>query len=61
MKLIIIQTHKAYNRVRESNFMLDGLVGFDVHGKTGNYFFPKGIDITYVSSIFFYSRILSKS
>ncbi len=26
--------HRAYNRVRESNFSLSGLVGFDVHGKT---------------------------
>jgi D-lactate dehydrogenase len=26
--------HKAYNRVREGNFSLDGLVGFDLHGKT---------------------------
>lgn len=26
--------HKAYNRVREANFTLDGLVGFDMHGKT---------------------------
>jgi len=26
--------HKAYNRVRELNFALDGLVGFDLHGKT---------------------------
>jgi D-lactate dehydrogenase len=26
--------HKAYARVRELNFSLDGLVGFDVHGKT---------------------------
>ena len=26
--------HKAYNRVRELNFSLDGLVGFDMHGKT---------------------------
>lgn len=25
---------RAYNRVRESNFSLEGLVGFDVHGKT---------------------------
>jgi D-lactate dehydrogenase len=24
----------AYNRVRESNFSLEGLVGFDLHGKT---------------------------
>lgn len=28
------KTHKAYNRVRESNFSLDGLIGFDVHKKT---------------------------
>jgi|688.fasta_scaffold00056_8 D-lactate dehydrogenase len=26
--------HKAYNRVRESNFALEGLLGFDLHGKT---------------------------
>lgn len=26
--------HKAYNRVREHNFALDGLEGFDLHGKT---------------------------
>lgn len=26
--------HKAYNRVRESNFSLEGLMGFDIHGKT---------------------------
>ena len=26
--------HRAYNRVREHNFSLSGLVGFDVHGKT---------------------------
>jgi D-lactate dehydrogenase len=26
--------HRAYNRVRESNFSLDGLVGFDLYGKT---------------------------
>lgn len=26
--------HRAYNRVRESNFALDGLLGFDMHGKT---------------------------
>ncbi len=26
--------HRAYNRVREGNFLLDGLLGFDVHGKT---------------------------
>jgi D-lactate dehydrogenase len=26
--------YKAYNRVREGNFALDGLLGFDVYGKT---------------------------
>lgn len=26
--------HRAHNRVREQNFSLSGLVGFDVHGKT---------------------------
>ncbi len=28
------QIHRAYNRVRDGNFSLDGLLGFDVHGKT---------------------------
>ena len=26
--------HRAYNRVREGNFLLDGLLGFDLHGRT---------------------------
>lgn len=26
--------HRAYNRVREQNFSLDGLMGFDLHGRT---------------------------
>ena len=26
--------HKAYNRVRDSNFSIEGLTGFDLHGKT---------------------------
>jgi D-lactate dehydrogenase len=26
--------HRAYNRVREGNFALDGLIGFDMHDKT---------------------------
>jgi D-lactate dehydrogenase len=26
--------HRAYNRVREGNFELDGFIGFDMHGKT---------------------------
>ncbi len=28
------KTHRAYNRVREGNFALNGLLGFDMHGKT---------------------------
>lgn len=28
------QYHRAYNRVRESNFSLNGLLGFDLHGST---------------------------
>lgn len=28
------KTHKAYNRVREGNFSLDRLTGFNLHGKT---------------------------
>jgi D-lactate dehydrogenase len=28
------KTHKAYNRVREGNFSLEKLTGFDLHGKT---------------------------
>ncbi|AHE99760.1 2-hydroxyacid dehydrogenase [Thioalkalivibrio paradoxus] len=28
------KTHRAFNRVREGNFLLDGLMGFDVNGCT---------------------------
>ena len=28
------KTHKAYNRVRENNFSLDNLMGFNLSGKT---------------------------
>lgn len=28
------KTHRAYNRVREGNFALEGLLGFDMHGRT---------------------------
>lgn len=28
------KTHRAFNRVREGNFALDGLMGFDLHGLT---------------------------
>lgn len=28
------KTHRAYNRVREGNFSIEGLMGFDLNGKT---------------------------
>ena len=28
------QIHRAYNRVREGNFSLSGMLGFDLHGRT---------------------------
>jgi len=28
------QYHRAYNRVREGNFSIEGLMGFDLHGRT---------------------------
>jgi D-lactate dehydrogenase len=28
------KTHRAFNRVKEGNFSLNGLMGFDLHGKT---------------------------
>ena len=31
---VVRKYHKAYNRVREGNFLLDGLVGFNISGKT---------------------------
>lgn len=31
---LVRKTHKAFNRIHESNFTLDGLVGFDIAGKT---------------------------
>jgi D-lactate dehydrogenase len=31
---VVRRTHKAYNRTREFNFSLNGLVGFDLYGKT---------------------------
>jgi D-lactate dehydrogenase len=34
MMMLNRHLHRAYNRVREGNFSLDGLLGFDMHGKT---------------------------
>jgi D-lactate dehydrogenase len=31
---LVRKTHRAYSRVREANFALNGLVGFDLFGKT---------------------------
>jgi len=31
---VVRKYHKAYNRVREGNFLLDGLLGFNIHQKT---------------------------
>jgi len=31
---VVRKVHRAYNRVREGNFALDGLQGFDLHGRT---------------------------
>ena len=31
---LVRNTHRAYNRIRDHNFSLAGLVGFDLHGKT---------------------------
>lgn len=31
---IVRKYHKGYNRVREGNFLLDGLKGFNLSGKT---------------------------
>jgi D-lactate dehydrogenase len=31
---LIRRTHRAYNRVRDGNFALEGLLGYDIHGKT---------------------------
>jgi D-lactate dehydrogenase len=28
------KTHRAYYRIRDNNFSIDGLIGFDMHGKT---------------------------
>jgi D-lactate dehydrogenase len=30
---LVRRTHRAYNRVREGNFALDGLLGYDLHGR----------------------------
>jgi D-lactate dehydrogenase len=34
MLMLDRRLHRAYNRVRDGNFSLDGLLGFDLHGRT---------------------------
>lgn len=34
MLMLNRKLHRAYNRVREGNFSLEGLLGFDMHGRT---------------------------
>lgn len=34
MLTLVRKYHRAFNRVREGNFALEGLLGFDLHGKT---------------------------
>ena len=31
---LVRRTYRAYNRVRDGNFALDGLLGYDIHGRT---------------------------
>ena len=31
---VVRKYHKVYHRVREGNFLLEGLMGFNIHGKT---------------------------
>jgi D-lactate dehydrogenase len=31
---LVRRTYRAYNRVRDANFALEGLLGFDLHGRT---------------------------
>jgi D-lactate dehydrogenase len=31
---LVRRTNRAYNRVRDANFALDGLLGYDIHGRT---------------------------
>ena len=34
------KTHRAYYRTRDGNFSIDGLMGFDLHGKTAGVSYP---------------------
>lgn len=46
---LVRHTHRAFNRVREHNFSLDGLMGFDLHGKTVGIIGAGKIGICFVS------------
>lgn len=42
------KTHKAYNRIREGNFSLENLVGFNLHGKTVGVIGTGGIGTAFI-------------
>lgn len=45
---LVRKTHKAYIRTRDSNFSLNGFVGFDLHGKTLGVIGTGKIGITFI-------------
>lgn len=45
------KTHKAYNRVREGNFSLKNLMGFNLHGKTIGVIGTGQIGVTFCKTI----------
>tara|TARA_R110000796_G_scaffold203052_1_gene319390 strand:- start:5602 stop:6441 length:840 start_codon:yes stop_codon:yes gene_type:complete len=44
-------TYRAYNRVREGNFALDGLLGFDLYGKTVGVIGTGQIDLIFADTM----------
>lgn len=57
------KTHKAYNRVREQNFSLDGLMGMDLNGNSFSWtFFSSSFSCPFFSrSLFLSPSLLSLS
>lgn len=45
---LVRKTHKAYIRTRDSNFSLNGFVGFDLHGKTLGVIGTGKIGVTFI-------------
>jgi len=60
--------HKAYNKVRDGNFAIDGLLGFDIHGKTVGVvgtgqigaIFAKILKLGFQATVIAYDVILNK-